>query len=88
MDTDFNVAPKPGFKKVFYKSWEFWRPFTGITTGATAGFLYWYFIGCTSGTCPITSNPYGSIIAGAILGFLLTPSHGRGDKKRINDQVK
>ncbi len=43
----------------------------GIFTGAAAGFAYYYFIGCTSGTCPITSNPYISIIYGALLGYLL-----------------
>ncbi len=84
MDTDFSVEPKTRSKKDFFKSWDFWRPFLGIATGGTAGFLYWYFIGCNSGTCPITSTPIGSIIAGAILGFLLTPSSGRGKEKKQN----
>ena len=43
----------------------------GITVGAVAGYLYYYFVGCTSGTCPITSSPYISIIYGSILGYLL-----------------
>ena len=45
--------------------------YIGIITGAVAGFLYWKFIGCESGTCPITSNKYISITYGAILGSLL-----------------
>lgn len=39
-------------------------------TGAIAGFLYWKFIGCLSGTCPIKSVWYLSTIYGALLGFL------------------
>jgi len=43
---------------------------TGTGVGAAGGYFYYYFVGCASGTCPITSNPYISIIYGAILGFL------------------
>ncbi len=39
--------------------------------GAGGGFLYYYFIGCASGTCPISSNPYISTLYGAGVGFLL-----------------
>ena len=43
----------------------------GSILGALAGFLYYYFIGCSSGTCPITSNPYISIAYGALMGYLI-----------------
>lgn len=39
--------------------------------GGSAGFLYYKFVGCNSGGCPITSNPLISIIWGAIMGFLI-----------------
>lgn len=42
----------------------------GVVLGAIGGYLYYYFIGCNSGTCPITSNPYRMIIYGVIIGFL------------------
>lgn len=42
----------------------------GIVVGMLAGYAYYYFIGCSSGGCPITSNPYISIVYGAILGYL------------------
>ncbi|NCB09614.1 MAG: hypothetical protein EOM73_15840 [Bacteroidia bacterium] len=38
--------------------------------GAAGGFLYWKFIGCTSGTCPIQSVWYWSTIWGAASGYL------------------
>ncbi len=44
--------------------------------GALAGGFFGYFvlyrlIGCATGTCPITANPYISIIYGVILGALV-----------------
>lgn len=43
----------------------------GIILGATAGFLYWNFVGCTSGTCMITSKPMNSTLYGGLMGYLL-----------------
>ena len=38
--------------------------------GAAGGFLYWKFVGCQSGTCPIKSVWYWSTLYGALLGGL------------------
>ena len=43
----------------------------GIIVGGIAGFAYYHFVGCASGTCPITSNPYMTTGYGALLGYLL-----------------
>jgi len=43
----------------------------GILIGAAAGFFYWQQIGCTSGSCPITSKWHNSMVYGAIMGGLL-----------------
>jgi hypothetical protein len=43
----------------------------GILAGGFGGFAYYYFVGCASGTCPISSNPYISIVYGALMGYLL-----------------
>lgn len=43
----------------------------GALIGGVAGFAYYYFVGCSSGTCPITSNPYISVVYGGFLGYLL-----------------
>lgn len=39
-------------------------------TGAIAGFLYWKFVGCQSGTCPIKSVWYLSTLWGMAFGYL------------------
>jgi hypothetical protein len=46
----------------------------GIVLGAVAGFAYYKFIGCASGACPISSNPYISTLYGALMGALLSGS--------------
>ncbi|MBF0976703.1 MAG: hypothetical protein HXK55_04835 [Bacteroidetes bacterium] len=56
----------------------------GILTGGVAGFLYWRFVGCSSGSCPITSSPVMSSIWGATIGGLLL-SIFRTDKKQKNN---
>ncbi|MDV3462902.1 DUF6132 family protein [Elizabethkingia miricola] len=52
----------------------------GAFTGGVAGYLYYYFIGCSTGNCAITSRPFNSIIYGAIMGYLLVSDFGK-DKK-------
>ena len=42
-----------------------------ILMGGLAGFLYWRFIGCESGTCRIKSVWYWSTLYGLVFGFLL-----------------
>jgi hypothetical protein len=43
----------------------------GIAIGAVAGYAYYYWIGCSSGSCPITSRPLNSTLYGAMMGGLL-----------------
>ena len=43
----------------------------GIIFGAIAGFMYWKFVGCASGTCMITSKPINSTLYGGLMGYLL-----------------
>jgi hypothetical protein len=43
----------------------------GSLVGGIGGFAYYHFVGCSSGTCQITSNPYISIIYGKLMGYLL-----------------
>lgn len=51
---------------------KFIFPMSFILVGALAGYLYYYFFGCITGTCPISSNPVISTIYGAVIGLLLS----------------
>jgi len=48
-----------------------WTYILGALVGAIGGYLYWRYVGCTTGTCPITSSPTNTIIYGAVMGALL-----------------
>ena len=74
MENNCEVKPRPSTIKEFFKSWYFWKPFLGVAIGGTAGFLYYHFVGCSSGSCAITSNPYMSVLWGGLLGFFLVKS--------------
>lgn len=52
----------------------------GILMGAIAGFAYYYFVGCASGTCSITSSPINSTLYGALLGGLFLNIFQKEDK--------
>ncbi|HOF22004.1 MAG TPA: DUF6132 family protein [Bacteroidales bacterium] len=39
-------------------------------SGLAGGFLYWKFVGCLSGTCPIKSVWYWSTLYGGLIGYL------------------
>ena len=43
----------------------------GVIIGAFGGFLYYQFIGCSSGSCAITSSPWNSSLYGSFMGGLL-----------------
>ncbi|MEP7322116.1 MAG: DUF6132 family protein [Saprospiraceae bacterium] len=50
------------------------RILLGIVMGAISGFAYYYFVGCASGTCAITSKPINSSLYGALVGGLISSS--------------
>jgi len=50
------------------------RSIIGIIVGGGLGFAYYRLVGCSSGTCPLTSNPFISTIYGAVIGLLLATS--------------
>lgn len=39
--------------------------------GGLAGYLYWKFVGCTTGSCPIKSHWYSMVPYGMLLGWLI-----------------
>ncbi len=74
MDQNCSNTPKPKSVNEFLKSWYFWKPFLGVMIGGLGGFLFFYYVGCKSGSCAITSNPVSSILMGSFLGFIITSS--------------
>lgn len=60
----------------------------GATLGAAGGYAYWYFIGCNSGTCAITSSPVNSTIYFAAVGALFLSTFKKTEKPNQEDHVQ
>lgn len=64
----------------------------GALVGAAGGYAYWMFIGCESGTCPITSKPLNSTLYGVLMGGLLFSSlfdlFNRKNKSNTNKEIE
>jgi len=46
------------------------RTVLSVFFGALAGLAYQRVVGCRSGHCPITANPWTSALYGAVVGFI------------------
>lgn len=53
----------------------------GIIIGAVSGYLYYFYVGCASGTCAITSKPLNSTLYGAVMGGLVFNMFIKSPKK-------
>jgi hypothetical protein len=70
--------PEPNRKK----RWKRYLPMMILAVvGLIAGFLYYRFVGCASGACAITYNPYISTLYGGVLGTLIGYIVTPGKKK-------
>lgn len=60
-------------KRLNMKSWVLNNKLliAGVALGAIGGYLYWQQIGCSSGTCAITSKWHNGTAYGALMGGLL-----------------
>ena len=50
------------------------RLIIGAVVGGALGFAYYKFVGCSTGTCPLTSHPVTSTVYGMVVGALLAGS--------------
>ena len=48
-----------------------------VVAGGAIGYAYHRIVGCRSGACPITANPYISTLYGALMGFFVGGGVGR-----------
>lgn len=53
----------------------------GVIMGGIAGYLYYHFVGCLSGTCAITSKPINSSLYGSLMGGLVFNMFVKKEKK-------
>lgn len=60
----------------------------GFLLGAIGGYAYYYFVGCTTGICAITSKPLNSTLYGALVGGLLLSVFNKEDQKKIKTKRK
>ncbi len=69
----------------FLKKLTVWQK-RGIASfiGGTAGYAYYYYVGCVSGTCAITSNPYISTVYGMAIAALLIDSPKKNKESEHN----
>lgn len=58
----------------------------GIVVGSIAGYAYYYYIGCNSGTCPIQSHWQSSTLYGALIGYVFVNSPKK-EKSKENQQI-
>jgi hypothetical protein len=68
------------------------RSVVGVVIGVVAGYLYYRVVGCVSGTCPISSNPWISTAFGGLIGWLAASrpnnsqeSHHHGEVRNFQD---
>jgi len=66
-------AQAPGFllRKLGARGARIARIAIGVLLGGALGFGYYAWVGCATGTCPITSNPLASTLWGAVIGGLM-----------------
>lgn len=71
MNNNCEIESKPKTLNELVKSSRFWKPATAVIIGGILGYLYYHFVGCASGTCSITGNPFSSVIFGAAMGLFV-----------------
>ena len=47
------------------------RILIGAIVGAVLGFGWYKLVGCSTGACPLTSNPFISTLYGMVVGVLI-----------------
>jgi hypothetical protein len=47
-----------------------------VAVGAVLGYGYHRVVGCRTGTCPITANPYIATLYGGVMGLLASGGLG------------
>ena len=67
---------------------KYWKYAAFTAAGALVGFAYWRFVGCRSGSCPITANWQTSVLFGSMIGFLAVPTSRKDKKQDTGENTK
>jgi len=59
-----------------------------LLLGGCMGFLYWKYIGCSTGTCPIKSHWHTMTLYGLIMGWLVGDLIGSYFSKKKQDRSR
>ena len=60
--------------KAFLQKWK--RPILFTVGGALTGLVYYALVGCPTGSCPLTANPFSTMVYTGLIGLLLSGSLG------------
>ena len=58
----------------------------GTILGLIGGYVYYLEVGCKSGSCPISSNPWLSLLWGAAIGYLAGGIFEKDNKKNLEKE--
>jgi hypothetical protein len=78
-----HIVSNPNDLKMSKKNFV-WIKVIFSAVGALGGFLYWKYVGCDSGTCPIQSVWYLSTLWGMAMGYLVGDLSGSFLMKRLS----
>lgn len=80
------IKSKPKTLKELMRSSHLWKPLSGILIGGSLGYLYYYFLGCTSVSCVNPGSPLSSIVFTGVLGLIISSSHYLHPRNIINEE--
>ncbi|MEG1607287.1 MAG: hypothetical protein RR329_03580 [Mucinivorans sp.] len=60
----------------------------GGIVGGVGGYLYYLIVGCSTGSCPITSSPIISTLWGMAMGALIFSMFNKKNKKDENNNSR
>jgi len=61
------------------------KSIVGMIVGVIAGYIYYSQVGCKSGSCAITSNPWLTMLWGLLMGYLVGDMFNKEVKKKESD---
>lgn len=77
---DVQVKKKSFFPRLVDQRHYLWVVGVFTLIGVVGGYAYYALIGCSTGGCAITSNPYMSMAYGGLLGYLMPGFFVRKEK--------